>query len=507
MYNRLIHGKSNLERVVSCEVKGSTLELFIEEADGTIRTEVKPNKYWILAPKPYDSEFKRLQGDLHYKYIKLYDDRDKWQEDRRKGRKADIYSMYDEREAAMCAFGFTYYKGMKVNEVSVLSFDIETNGLTKNSKSYLYIISNTFKKNGVVTRKMFSCDEYNTQADMIDAWCNWVREVNPSVVCGHNIYGFDIGYLQHIADISGTTLKLGRDGSELTINSYPSKFRKDGSQAYDYFQCRIFGRELVDTMFLSFKYDFSRKYPSYGLKAIIKYEGLEVKDRQFYDAGLIKDNWNNLEERKKIKAYAMFDADDALALFNLMIPSFFYLSQSIPKTFEAINYSATGSQINGFLVRSYLQEFHSIPKKSPLENYGGGLSMGFPGVYSNVVKWDVKSMYPSIMLQYDVYDRDKDPLGNFIKMVEYFTLQRFENKRLGKETGDRYYSDLDQAGKLVINSAYGMLAAEVNFNSPKLAAFVTSKGREILQTAVKWSTGKDYSEWLAMASEEKEEDV
>ena len=30
-------------------------------------------------------------------------------------------------------------------------------------------------------------------------------------------------------------------------------------------------------MFVSFKYDFSRKYPSYGLKAIIKFENLEVE--------------------------------------------------------------------------------------------------------------------------------------------------------------------------------------------------------------------------------------
>lgn len=510
MYNRLIHGKNETLRIVSAEVKGSTVELFIEEADGTIRTEVKPNKYWILAPKPYDSEFKRLQGDLHYKYIKLYDDRDKWQEDRRKGRKADIYSIYDEKEAAMVAFGFTYFKGMRVQDVSVLAFDIESQGLEHNSRSKVYIIANTFRSQGKIIRKMFSLDEYESEGDMLDAWCAWVREVNPSIMLGHNCFGYDLPYLQHVAEMNGTELRLGRDGSSICFNNYDSKFRKDGSQSYDYKRCYVYGREIVDSMFLAYKYDVGRKYPSYGLKAIIKYEGLEIENRQFYEAGKISENWGDPEERKKIKAYAEQDGDDALALFDLMIPSFFYWNQSIPKSCQMVNYSATGSQINAFLVRSYLQEFHSIPRASEGSRFEGAISFGVPGIYKNAFKVDVASLYPSIMLQYEVWDKVKDPNGNFFQMVKYFTEERLKNKKLAKETGDRYYKDLEQSQKIGVNSSYGMLGAEgLNFNSPHNAAHVTKLGREILEKSIIWASGKDLEFWLAKSdstSEDESED-
>lgn len=501
-YNPLIFGRSPTERIVSCEIKDSKIELFYEDADGTVRSEFKPHKYWILSPVNHGSQFKRLNGELWYKYIKTYDTKEEWLVDKKKSYKSDLYLVNDHREAAMIIYGFTYFKGMKVGDVSVLSFDIETNGLTKDNNSHIYIISNTFRKNGVKTRKMFSCDEYESQKDMIDAWCKWVREVNPSILVGHNIYGYDIGFLKHVAELNNTTLALGRDGSDLEVNSYASQYRKDGSQSYEYYRCRVYGREIVDTMFLAFKYDFARKYPSYGLKPIIKFEKLEVEGRQFYDAGLIKDNWDDPEERSKIKAYAMFDADDSLALYELMIPSFFYFTQSVPKSFEAINYSATGSQINSFLIRSYLQNFHSIPKASEVEKYEGAISFGVPGIYKNVMKIDFSSLYPSIMRQYKVYDRFKDPEAHFLQMVEYFTVERLKNKKLAKETKDTYYKDLEQSGKVFVNSAYGLLGAGgLNFNSIKNAAFVTAKGRELLTMSVEWATNKDIQYWLNLFEE------
>lgn len=502
MYNPLIYGKNSLERVVSCEVHENQIELFIEDADGTVRSEFKPHKYWLCAPVLADSGFHRLTGDNFYRYIKFYEDKETFKQDRYKYYKNDIYFMSDEKEAAMVAYGFTYYKGMKLNDVSVLSFDIETNGLTLNKDSYLFIISNTYRRNGMLVRKMFSADEYDSQGELIDAWCAWVREMNPSIMLGHNIYGFDIGYLNHVALKSDTKLYLGRDGSEIRIAEKDSKFRKDGSQSYEFKRVFIHGREVVDTMFVSFKYDFSRKYPSYGLKAIIKYEKLEIEGRQFYDAGSIKDNWDNLEERAKIKAYAEHDADDALALYDLMIPSFFYLTQTVPKSFQAINYTATGSQINSFLIRSYLQDFHSIPKASQMTKFEGAISFGVPGVYKNVMKIDYASLYPSIIREYKIFDKYKDPKGHFLQMVEYFTLERLRNKKLAKETDDQYYKDMSEMGKIFINSSYGLLGATgLNFNNGYHAAFVTRKGRELLEYSIEWATSKKVKYWQDLFEE------
>ncbi len=484
-YNPLIFGKDRTENIVSCEVSESSLDLFIEK-DGVITVETRPNKYWLLAPTKYDRDFKLLDGNLYYKYIKYYDNKSDWYQDRKIYGKRDVFAVSDVKEAAMILNGFTYYKGMKVSDVSVLAFDIETTGLLHNNDSKVLIIANTFRKQGKTIRKLFSLDEFENQAEMLEAWCSWVREIDPSIIINHNIFGFDLPYIKFVADSHGVNLNLGRDGSDIQIAKYESKFRKDGSQDYLYRRCFIHGREIVDTMFLSYHYDFARKYDSYALKAIIKHEGLEVANRQFYDAGNIGKNWHIPEERVKIKKYAEMDGDDALALYDLMISAYFYLNQSVPKSFQQINYSASGSQINSFLVRSYLQEGHSIPKASDAMYFEGATSFGNCGVYKNVFKVDVASLYPSIMLSFKVHDKYKDPKQHFLKMVDYFTQERLVNKKKGKE--DRYYKDLSEAQKIVINSAYGLLGATgLNFNSPMNGSLVTSKGRQILKTAIDWA--------------------
>jgi DNA polymerase I len=488
----LIFGKDNTQNIVSCEVKDDEVELFIEK-DGAVTSKFIENKFWILSSKKHDANWVKLNGNLYYKYIKYYFDRKSFYLDKQKY-KDSIYSINDAKESAMILNGFTYYKGMKVSDVSIFHFDLETSGLVHDKNSKIYLISTTYKNKGLVKKKLFSCDEFESDADMLIAFCDYMKECNPSVVAGFNIFGFDLPYIKHCADLLDINLSMGRDDSNIKFDKYVSKFRKDGSQDYEYTRCWIYGREIVDVMFVAYHFDFARKYESYGLKKIIAQEGLEKPGRVYYDASQISKNWNNLTERAKIKQYCIDDSDDSDTLYQLMIPSYFYLTPSIPKSFQAVNFSASGAQINSLLVRSYLQDNHSIPEVSEVVRYAGAISDGNPGIYSNVFKVDVASLYPSIILQYEVYDKVKDPSGHFLKMVRYFTKERLNNKRIAKETGDRYYKDLEQSEKIIINSAYGLLGMYANFNSPRNAAMVTEYGRDILKKAILWASGKEYVE-------------
>ncbi|CAB4200219.1 PolB DNA polymerase elongation subunit (family B) [uncultured Caudovirales phage] len=484
----LIYGKDTTERIVSIEVEDDTATLFVETADGVETREVD-NRFWFLFAEKLSPKFAELKGKQHYRYLVEYDSRQKASEIAQMARdkRYDYFSVYNPKESLMIKDGFTYFKGMRVSDVSVLSFDIETNtGLDHNPDSKVLLISNTLRtSDGLVRKSLFAIDDFADQAQMLDAWANWVRGVDPSIICGHNIFGYDLPYMAYVADRVGVKLRLGRDGSPIRFEKKPSEFRKDGSQTYTYHDAHIFGREIVDTFFLSIKYDVGRKYDNYKLKGIIAQEGLEKADRQHYDGAKIAQNWQIPEEWAKIKAYAKDDADDALALYDLMIPSFFYYTQSVPMPLQRIINTATGRQVNSIMLRAYLQQGHSIPQASPSAEYEGAISFGNPGIYKHVYKVDVASLYPSIIREYQVHDSAKDPDKLFLAIVEYFTDQRLENKRLAKDTGDRYYKDLEQAQKIVINSAYGFLGAErLNFNSPENAALVTKKGREILNRSI-----------------------
>lgn len=495
--NRLLFGKNQIENVVSVEPGDEFVELFIEE-NGFIKSTFLPNKYWILASRQLRSDWIKLKGDLYYKWGKQFSKREDYIIARNVYKRDDTYSVFDAKESVMIKDGITYFKGMSPGDVSILSFDLETTSLDPNEpNAKILLISVTFRNRTlkIPTKRLFAYDEYKSQGEMIEDFCATVRAFNPSIIVGHNIMGFDLPYLRTIAEKEGTELLLGRNDSAAQFDSYESQFRKEANQFIKYNKCRIYGREIVDTLFLSIKHDIaSRKYPSYGLKAIIKEEGLEKQDRTFYDASQIRHHYTNKIEWAKIKEYCRDDADDSLALFDLMSPPFFYMTQSIPKSFQGIIESASGSQLNSLMIRSYLQEGHSIPKTSPQEEFEGAISEGNPGIYRNVHKVDVSSLYPSIILQYEVYDKSKDPKANFLNMVKSFTETRLKYKTLLKETGDKKYDALQGAFKILINSAYGFMGAPgLNFNSPSNAAFITRTGREILTKSIEWSANKSFT--------------
>ena len=497
MNDDLIYGKNKIQNIIGIETDNDKLYLYVAKGD---KTEIirLPNYHYVLMDK-YDIGVNpgRLEGNNHYKYFAKFSNKADIYDFVRKMKNKGIDTWYPANpvESVMLKDGYTMYKGMKLDQISTLSFDIETTGVKINDNSFVTLISNTYRsRSGVITKRMFAFDDYDSPKLFLDDWCKWVRTVDPDVVLGHNVFNFDIPYLIKFAQICKTKLHLGRNASVITVDRYPRRFRKDGSQTYEYLNARIFGREIVDTFFLSLKADTARRYPSYGLKAIIAFEGLEKEGRQHWDFSKNKEPWTYPDQWVKFKQYAEDDADDALALFDLMAPQFFYYTQAIPKTFQQIINTATGSQVDYFMMRSYLQRSLAIPKASEKEPFEGAISIGNPGVYKDVFKVDVDSLYPSIMLEYNVYNPDKDPDRNFLAAVKFFTDARLENKRLAAETGDRFYNDMSNGQKIMINSFYGFMGAPgLRFNYPEGAAKVTRVGREILTCAIDWCSRKGFA--------------
>lgn len=491
--NKILYGKDILDRIISIEVKDKIATIFRQEPDGSISTIEQDNDNWILSANKLHTNSKPLHGNLNYKYITFLDKDSSIYQFKKVHASEDLFSISNPKERFMVANGISYHKGLKHDEVSILSFDIETTTLEHTDDAKILLIANTFRSQGKITKKMFVYDDYKNQGQLLKAWCNWIQDINPAIITGYNINLFDIPYINFIAQENNVKLNLGRDNSNLKIETYESKFRKDGSQFYTYHKPKVYGREIIDGLFLALKYDIGRKYENYKLKNIIAQEGLEKVDRTFYDANQIRYKYMIPEEWAKIKAYAADDGDDALAIYDLMSAPMFYSAQIIPKSFQAITETATGSQVNSIMIRSYLQDGHSLPKANEKTSFEGGISLGNPGIYKNVFKIDVSSLYPSIMIQYEVYSAEKDPNKYFLEIVKTLTEERLKNKKLSKETGNRYYSDLEQSQKILINSLYGFLGAPgLLFNAPEKASFITSTGREILETAINWAEIKKF---------------
>lgn len=493
---KLIYGKGEIERIVCLEPGDENCEIFYLDDQKQLKNMFVSSKYWILASKPLWENSFQLSGNLHYKYGMSYGERDSYIKAKGQLRNKDIYTIFNAKENHMVRYGNTYFKGLKTADVSVLAMDIETTGLDPRADdAKLLMIASTYRDRfGTITRKLFSFDEFDSTKNMINAWCEWVKEVDPDIIAAHNGHQFDWNYLMVMAETYGTSLNIGRDGSSIKTDNWKSKFRKDQLQFIEYYKPACYGRELVDTLFLASKFDtIFKKYESLNLKKIIEAEGIVQKDRVFYDANRIRFDYKDPKKLEEIKKYCIFDGDDCLSLYDLYIPSYFYTAQSVPKSLQEITQGATGSQINSIMVRSYLQDKHSIPKADEIEDYEGAISFGKTGIYSNINKIDVASLYPNCIRQYEIYEPKKDPNKNFLKMVEFFTVERLKNKKLGKETGERHYKDLEQCAKVFINSSYGFAGASgLNFNSLMVASEITRRGREVLTQVQQWAESKNY---------------
>lgn len=485
-YNPLVFGKNNEENIVNITIEDGVAILY-KEINGTIHTEKRAYNNWFLSANRLPHS-QKLKGDQYYRYLNEVDS--ETLREYRQYKNPQYWFPRSDAEGFMLLNGYTYFKNLKIDEVSVLSFDIEATTLDPTKPdAQVVLIANTVQKRGQIHRKLFDVTEYPSEHEMIEKWCKWVNEVDPSIMCGHNIFSYDLPYLNARF---GQDLLLGRQNKSIRINSFPSKFRKDGSQQYDYYNVVIPGREIIDTFFLAMKYDIGRNFPSYGLKPIIEHLGLEKENRVKWDFSQypVKTTLKNPQLWSKFKEYCMDDGDDALNLYKLMIPSFFYLTQSIPKTFQQINNEASGGQLDSLMIRSYLQDGYSQPKTTDTIPFEGAISMGIPGIYQNVRKVDVASLYPSIMLDSVIFNSNKDPKNHMLQILKFFRNERLMNKKLAKDTSDTYYTDLEQSQKIIINSMYGFMgASRLLYNYPRGAEMVTKCGREILLKGVAWATG------------------
>jgi len=498
---RVIYGKDPRTHIVNVSIKNGMVYEFTE-INGIIGCNKTPYKHYILAPI-YKDGCVKLQGKQVLTWYKEYDTMVEFEAIRKNVFKYGLFTLYNLPEAYMTRDGVTYYKNMNPLDVSILSFDIETTGLDPEAEdAEVKLITNTFRRIDHIERKAFIINDYASQEDMINSWCDWVKQVDPSIIIGHNIIMFDLVYLHTVMAKTGKSLNLGRDYSDIEIEPRTRELRKDGSQSYSYHRITCFGREIIDTFFLALKYDIARQFESYGLKPIIRQLGKEKKDRVFIDASRIKYDWEDPVKRSLIIQYGIEDSDDALVLFDLMAPVVFYLCAVVPKPFQVMTESAAGSQLNSVMCRAYLQDGYGLPKATQVEELQGAISFAIPGLYNNVLKIDFSALYPNIMMQYEVYDSEKDPMKYFNLIVNYFAENRQQYKKLYEKTKDKQYDDKQQVAKTIANSCYGFLSASgLNFNSPKQAAFITAKGREFLSTTIKWATSKDVVYWKQLFEE------
>jgi DNA polymerase, archaea type len=319
------------------------------------------------------------------------------------------------------------------------------------------------------------------EAELLRACSRLIAERDPDVLEGHNIFRFDLEYLETRARRHQVALGWGRDGS--VLRGYSSRMQV-AERTIAYRRYGVAGRHIVDTWMLAQLYDVTaRDLDSYGLKDIARHFGVAAPDRTYLPPEDIPRIFR--EDPARLMAYARDDVLETLGLSAVLSPPYFVQAQALPFDYESVVLRGNATKIDALLLREYLHRGQAIPRAAAGQSVAGGFTAVYQqGVARNVLHVDVTSLYPSLMLTQGIMPAG-DTLGIFGEMLRDLREFRVAAKRLAREAdreADRLLlGALQQTFKILINSFYGYLGTGFgHWNDFEAANRVTAEGRRLV---------------------------
>ncbi len=393
---------------------------------------------------------------------------------------------------------------------NILCFDIETyneRGMSNPSKDPCLMISYAGmvkgkKIEGVLTYKKFKKDfvkVFENEKQMIEGFAELLKRNKIDVISGYNSDVFDLPYLAERSRILGVKTPFGRDRSRIKLLKGIKKTAK------------IAGRIHVDVFKVI---SFLNAIGSVKLHRLTL-ESASTELVGFKKKMVIKKNiyemWN--EQEDVLVEYCLDDSKACLELLDFVTPLEVELSKlgGIP-LFDASR-NAASNFVESILMRKSFERNTIIPTLPKDESFkerysnpiqGAFVKMPNPGIYDNIAVLDFKSLYPSIIISYnidpstlniDCEDSFVSPQGHrFCKtkkgliplVLENLINARTEVKKEMKKFGDESleYKSLfarQWALKIVANAVYGyMVYPRSRFYSRECGESVTALARKYI---------------------------
>ena len=516
--NTILFGSDQTPRIVAVEPGGdAAMKVFSRGDDGALATEDVAFEpfLWLKENLGAGATCTPLSGDLAFNVLARCPGWWHFQNLRSDLKEQNIphFAYADPVQQYLAESGRTLFKGMVFEDLQRMQIDIETfcaDGFefpsAERESDHLMAIavgdSTGWEELILVDR----ADAAASEKAAIERLTSLIRERDPDVIEGHNLFKFDLPYLVTRAKLRKVKLAWGRDRS---IPFTRASRVQIAERTIAYPKCEIFGRHVVDTYLLAQFYDVgTRELEGFGLKDVAKHFGIEgggpsanpkskiqnpKSDRTYlYGRGIQEAYVNN---PASFAAYALDDVRETRALSDLLSRSYFTQAQIFPYNFQDVIVRGNATKIDSLFLREYLRREHSIPDFPVTRGFEGGYTdIFFTGVAKNVWHCDVASLYPSVMLRFDCFPA-ADRLSIFRGLLSDLRKFRLEAKAKMREVTGKpeltreynTYSALQATFKILINSFYGYLGfAQAHFGDFDAASNVTAKGRELLRAMVEW---------------------
>ncbi len=371
--------------------------------------------------------------------------------------------------------------------IRILSFDIENAFPPENGEEYGRILIIGYSIDDGAGKIEKGCLT-GTEEEVLTNFNRLVYEKDPDILIGYNIDGYDLPVIEYRMKKYNLSLDIGRD---------KSKGRRINNQFW-----RAKGRIISDVWWNVKKY----LHP--------KHETLNYVAQELLNEG--KDDVDRLrivEEYQNRPAdvinYCIKDADLTRQIMEKMrvVERNMFMSTVTKLPLEDTTNGGTSNYVDSLLIRLADRRGIAVPmtastnlKDRAIE--GGHVESIGAGLYDMVVVLDFKSMYPSMIMKYNICfstlsndgtiisptgARFLDPSvrkGIIPELLRSLMERRDEVKSMMRNaSGDQkvYLDGVQNALKILMNTFYGVLAsAFYRFTNPELGASVTAFARETI---------------------------
>ena len=252
--------------------------------------------------------------------------------------------------------------------------------------------------------KLFTADKLDDKK-VIKDFSKVLIDCDPDIIMTYNGNFFDWPYLLERAKKNKVKLIVGRDGSEPHASTYG--------------HISVTGRGNVDLYDLARQlYEVKRK----TLENVAEYLGVtKISERVEINKLDIWKFWDDEKKRETLLNYARDDVRSTYGVGEKFLPFALQMASVIGMPVDQVMSASTGSKVEQYLMHQAFKRNELAPTSKGRRHvsYAGGLVLKpKPGLHENVAVFDFSSMYPNIMIQYNISTDTYVPLGEEVSKEE-----------------------------------------------------------------------------------------
>ncbi len=317
-----------------------------------------------------------------------------------------------------------------------------------------------------------------------------VKEKDPDVIVGFGTNRIQWSYFEERAKRLGVRPAIGRLGAEprMSVHGHVS----------------IRGRLNIDLE------DMARDIPELtveSLEEFVKYLGVNAKLDTVEEYELAK-TWEN--ERELVKRYSMQRAEAILKAFEAVKDFIYSLSELTRMPADYVLTASAGFRVENYLMSLAARVGELIPRRGEIAHvsYPGGLvKEPIRGMHENVAVLDFRSMYPSLIIKYNIsfdtlsedgenvspngYRFRARPEGFLPTALKSLLEERRKIQAMLKEVSPnsieaKILDARQRAVKIIANAIYGYTGwAGARWYSREIAEATTAWGREVINSTIR----------------------